>query len=48
MLRRAGDELILVVLPQPSSDYIQGRANLYLLIATIFTTTWAGAMWWAS
>ena len=48
MLRRAGDELILVVLPQPSSDYIQGRANLYLLIATILTTTWAGAMWWAS
>ena len=48
MLRRAGDELILVILPQPSSEYTQGRTNLYLLIATILTTTWAGAMWWAS
>ena len=48
MLRRAGDELILVVLPQPTLDYTQNRTNLYLLIATIFTTTWAGSMWWAS
>ena len=48
MLRRAGDELILVVLPQPTFDYTQNRTNLYLLIATIFTTTWAGSMWWAS
>ena len=48
MLRRAGDELILVVLPQPPIDYVQEKINLYLLIATIFTTTWAGAMWWAS
>ena len=47
MLRRAGNELILVVLPQPTLDYTQNRTNLYLLIATIFTTTWAGAMWWA-
>jgi len=48
MLRRAGDELILVILPQPSFDYVKERINLYLLIATIFTTTWAGAIWWAS
>ena len=48
MLRRAGDELILVVIPQPSFDYVKNKMNLYLLIATIFTTTWAGSMWWAS
>ena len=48
MLRRAGDELVLVILPQPSFDYVKEKINLYLLIATIFTTTWAGAMWWAS
>ena len=48
MLRRAGNELILVILPQPSFDYVKEKINLYLLIATIFTTTWAGAMWWAS
>ena len=48
MLRRAGDELVLVILPQPSFDYVKENINLYLLIATIFTTTWAGAMWWAS
>ena len=48
MLRRAGDELILVVIPQPSFDYVKSKMNLYLLIATIFTTTWAGSMWWAS
>ena len=48
MLRRAGDELVLVILSQPSFDYVKEKINLYLLIATIFTTTWAGAMWWAS
>ena len=48
MLRRAGDELILVVIPQPSFDYVKNKMNLYLLLATIFTTTWAGSMWWAS
>jgi len=48
MLRKAGSELILVVLPQPSLNYFQNNINLYLLIATIFTTTWAGSMWWAS
>ena len=48
MLRRAGDELVLVILPQPSFDYVKEKINLYLLIATIFTTTWAGAMWCAS
>ena len=48
MLREAGNDLILVILPQPSLDYFQSNINLYLLIATIFTTTWAGSMWWAS
>jgi len=48
MLRKAGDDLILVILPQPTFDYFQNNINLYLLIATIFTTTWAGSMWWAS
>ena len=48
MLRKAGDEYIIVVLPQPSFEYFQSKTNLYLLIATIFTTTWAGSMWWAS
>ena len=48
MLRRTGNELILVILPQPSFDYYESRINLYLLLATFFTTTWAGAMWWAS
>ena len=48
MLRRAGDELVLVIIPQPSFDYVQSKMNLYLLIATIFSTTWAGALWWAS
>ena len=48
MLRRAGDELVLVVIPQPSFDYVQNKTNLYLLFATIFSTTWAGALWWAS
>ena len=48
MLRRAGDELVLVIIPQPSFDYVQSKTNLYLLFATIFSTTWAGALWWAS
>ena len=48
MLRRAGDELVLVIIPQPSFDYVQSKMNLYLLFATIFSTTWAGALWWAS
>ena len=48
MLRRTGNELILVILPQPSFDYYEGKINLYLLLATFFTTTWAGSMWWAS
>ena len=48
MLKRAGDDLILVLIPQPSFDYVQSKTNLYLLIATIFSTTWAGALWWAS
>ena len=48
MLREAGNDLILVILPQPPIDYFQNKINLYLLIATIFTTTWAGSMWWAS
>ena len=48
MLRRAGDELVLVIIPQPSFDYVQNKTNLYLLFATIFSTTWAGALWWAS
>jgi len=48
MLRRAGDELVLVIIPQPSFDYVQSKTNLYLLLATIFSTTWAGAIWWAS
>ena len=48
MLRRAGDELVLVIIPQPSFDYTQNKTNLYLLFATIFSTTWAGALWWAS
>ena len=48
MLRRTGNELILVILPQPTFDYYESRINLYLLLATFFTTTWAGSMWWAS
>ena len=48
MLRRAGDELVLVIIPQPSFDYVKSKTNLYLLFATIFSTTWAGALWWAS
>ena len=48
MLKRAGDDLILVLIPQPSFEYVQSKMNLYLLIATIFSTTWAGALWWAS
>ena len=48
MLKRAGDDLILVLIPQPSFEYVQSKMNLYLLIATIFSTTWAGAIWWAS
>ena len=48
MLKRAGDDLILVLIPQPSFDYVRSKTNLYLLIATIFSTTWAGALWWAS
>ena len=48
MLRRAGNELVLVLLPQPSLDYVQSKTNLYLLFATIFSTTWAGCFWWAS
>lgn len=48
MLRRAGNELVLVVVPQPTFDYFQSKTNLYLLFATIFSTTWAGALWWAS
>ena len=48
MLKRAGDDLILVLIPQPSFDYVQSKTNLYLLFATIFSTTWAGALWWAS
>ena len=47
MLREAGNDVILVILPQPPIDYFQNKINLYLLIA-IFTTTWAGSMWWAS
>ena len=48
MLKRAGDDLILVLIPQPSFDYVRSKMNLYLLFATIFSTTWAGALWWAS
>jgi len=48
MLRRSGNELVLVILPQPSFDYFESKINLYLLFATFFTTTWAGSMWWAS
>ncbi len=38
----------MVIIPQPSFDYVQSKTNLYLLFATIFSTTWAGALWWAS
>ena len=47
MLRRAGGELLLVLLPQRRRETRPERTNLYLLLATIFTTTWAGTLFWA-
>ena len=47
MLRRAGGELLLVLLPQTRRKTRSERTNLYLLLATIFTTTWAGTLFWA-
>jgi len=47
MLRRAGGELLLVLLPQRRRETRSERTNLYLLLATIFTTTWAGTLFWA-
>ena len=35
MLRRAGDELVLVIIPQPSFDYVQSKTNLYLLFVSM-------------
>lgn len=46
VLRDTGGELALVLMPHPRLDPRSRRVNFYLLLATIFTTTWAGTIFW--
>ena len=44
IVREVGSEALLILIPRPSQSFKSQRTNLYLFIATIFTTTWAGAL----
>ena len=44
IVREVGSEALLILIPRPSQSFKSQRTNFYLFIATIFTTTWAGAL----
>ena len=47
IVREVGGEALLILVPKPVSSFKSQRTNIYLFIATIFTTTWAGALLYA-
>ena len=46
MLRPYKETMMLVVTPKPDMEFRSPRVNLAMLILTIFSTIWAGALFW--
>ena len=46
MLRPYKETMMLVVTPKPEMEFRSPRVNLAMLILTIFSTIWAGALFW--
>ncbi len=48
MLRPYKDTMMVVVTPKPEMEFRSPRVNLVMLVLTIFSTIWAGALFWSS
>ena len=47
IVREVGGESLLILIPRPNLSFKSQRTNIYLFIATVFTTMWAGALMYA-
>ena len=47
IVREVGGEALLILIPQPNHSFKSQRTNVYLFLATVFTTMWAGALMYA-